>query len=352
VESSPAVVGGTVFVGSYDGNVYALNASTGAFIWGHTCGAAVRRSSPAVADGKVYIGSGTSLLALNSSTGSSIWGYATSGLVYSSPAVADGTVFVGSLDGNVYAFGPAQAYQYTVATSPSGLGIVVDGTAYVSPQAFSWNSGSVHTVSVSSPQGSYFFANWSDGGAQSHQITVGSFNTTMTAYFNQEVHDVAVLNVTVSKTIIGQTYSMNINVTAANQGSYTEVFNVTAYANVTAVQTETFNITSQNSTTLTFTWNTTGFALGNYTISAYAWPVPGETNTADNNFTCTGNVRVTIPGDVTGDGVVDIYDLRTVACYFDVTDHDPQWTAAWTYDLNGNGVIDIYDLVLIGANFT
>jgi len=30
VHSSPAVVGGTVYIGSYDHNVYALNANTGA----------------------------------------------------------------------------------------------------------------------------------------------------------------------------------------------------------------------------------------------------------------------------------------------------------------------------------
>jgi hypothetical protein len=37
------------------------------------------------------------------------------------------------------------------------------------------------------------------------------------------------------------------------------------------------------------------FARGNYTISAYAKPVPGETDTADNNFT-GGWVIVSIKG--------------------------------------------------------
>jgi hypothetical protein len=38
------------------------------------------------------------------------------------------------------------------------------------------------------------------------------------------------------------------------------------------------------SRTLVFTWNTAGFALGDYTIGAYAWPVPGETNEANNKL--------------------------------------------------------------------
>ena len=33
IRSSPVVAGGRVFVGSYDSNLYALNAKTGDFIW-------------------------------------------------------------------------------------------------------------------------------------------------------------------------------------------------------------------------------------------------------------------------------------------------------------------------------
>ena len=64
------------------------------------------QSSPAVANGVVYIGSGDyNVYALNASTGVKLWSYATGAGVYSSPAVANGVVYVGSLDNNVYAFG-------------------------------------------------------------------------------------------------------------------------------------------------------------------------------------------------------------------------------------------------------
>lgn len=56
VQSSPAVVNGEVYVGSYDDNVYALNATTGAEIWTFQTGGFVY-SSPAVVGGVVYIGS-------------------------------------------------------------------------------------------------------------------------------------------------------------------------------------------------------------------------------------------------------------------------------------------------------
>ena len=53
--SSPAVANGVVYVGSADGTLYALNASTGARLWGYSARGQLI-SSPAVANGVVYIG--------------------------------------------------------------------------------------------------------------------------------------------------------------------------------------------------------------------------------------------------------------------------------------------------------
>jgi outer membrane protein assembly factor BamB len=46
-----------------------------------------------------------STYALNAQTGDLIWKYQTGGLIYSSPAVADGVLYVGSYDHNIYAIG-------------------------------------------------------------------------------------------------------------------------------------------------------------------------------------------------------------------------------------------------------
>jgi hypothetical protein len=53
VRSCAAVLDGVVYVGCFGGNVYALNAYTGATIWSYPTGADVW-STPAVANGKVY----------------------------------------------------------------------------------------------------------------------------------------------------------------------------------------------------------------------------------------------------------------------------------------------------------
>jgi outer membrane protein assembly factor BamB len=73
-------------------------------VWSYTAGNVVN-SSPAVANGVVYIGSWDyNLYALNAGTGALLWSYTTGNYVYSSPAVANGMVYIGSSDDKVYAF--------------------------------------------------------------------------------------------------------------------------------------------------------------------------------------------------------------------------------------------------------
>jgi len=123
--------------------------------------------------------------------------------------------------------------------------------------------------------------------------------------------DIAIINVTTSKNIVGQGYPISITITIANQGEHTETFNVTTYANTTIITTLTnIILTSGNSTTITFTWNTAGVAKGNYTITAKATPLPGETDTTDNTL-INGWVIVTIMGDVDGDFDCDADDVFT-----------------------------------------
>jgi len=60
IETSPAVANGAVYVGSDDGNLYALNATNGDILWNYTISDRDHavQSSPVVANGVVYIGSG------------------------------------------------------------------------------------------------------------------------------------------------------------------------------------------------------------------------------------------------------------------------------------------------------
>ena len=163
------------------------------------------------------------------------------------------------------------------------------------------------------------------------------------------IHDVAVIDVTTSKKTVGQNYSVSVYVNLENQGEFTETFNVTVYANTTIIETREVTLSSNNSITITLTWNTTGFAKGNYTISAYATPVPRETDTADNNFT-NGWIIVTIPGDVAAPYFeVDIFDVTAICICYDQRIGDPLYQP--DYDTDCNGIIDIYDLVTACINY-
>ena len=105
-----------------------------------------------------------------------------------------------------------------------------------------------------------------------------------TFYLQPIFRNIAITNIELPKTVVGQGCSMLINVTAENHGNLTETFNVILYANTTTIGTTGITLASGNSTIVTFTWDTTSFALGNYTLWAYAEPVPDETNTDDNTF--------------------------------------------------------------------
>ena len=131
VPSSPAVADGSVYFGAYDGNFYSVDASSGKLKWKFKTEGERRfagkhlhgvqpvnetmpdpfdcyLSSPVVWKGAVYFGSGDgNIYALNAATGSLNWKFKTGDVVHASPAVADGTVFIGSWDSYFYAIDAA-----------------------------------------------------------------------------------------------------------------------------------------------------------------------------------------------------------------------------------------------------
>ena len=161
-------------------------------------------------------------------------------------------------------------------------------------------------------------------------------------------HDIAVINVNSLKTIVGQGCTMNINVTVINQGAFAETFNLTLYANTTSIETKEITLNNNASTTVTFTWNTTGFAKGNYTIWAYAWPVWGEVSTGDNIF-IGGTIIVAMVGDLNNDGLVDIRDISSVGRAYGSYPGHPKWNP--DADINNDNLIDIRDISVVGRYF-
>ncbi len=166
VPCTPAVANGMVYAVSYDGKFYALDAATGAIKWKFATEGERRfeakgihglqpknqtipdqfdvyLSSPVIAQGAVYFGSGDGYLyALDANSGELKWKFKTGNVIHASPAYADGVLFVGSWDSYFYAVEAAtgkEKWRFHGGEDPlihnqvgfQSSAAVVDGVVYV-----------------------------------------------------------------------------------------------------------------------------------------------------------------------------------------------------------------------------
>jgi hypothetical protein len=244
-------------------------------------------------------------------------------------------------------------------TGFTGLNCTYSSGTYVSngdnvSYVFDWGDGT-NTSTAQYPSGQNVSAShtWTAQGV--YNVTVKAYDNATGLWSNPSPPltvnmnpDLAVTGVLPLKTAVGQGYFMNVSVTAANLGDFNETFNITAYANNTAFQTQSLTLTAGDSANLTFTWNTTGWSMGNCSISAYAWPVLGETDTANNNFT-GGTVLVTIPGDVNGDGYVGPESLNTLLASYGAPESGLPWNP--NADIDNDGYIGPEDLNILLSHY-
>jgi len=103
IESSAAIVGGTVLVGSQKGELVSLSLDNGQVYWKYSTGASIGESSPAYANGVVYIGDLSGVLhAVNAPDGKRLWTFKSGNEIKSSPVVVGDRVLIGSYDENLY----------------------------------------------------------------------------------------------------------------------------------------------------------------------------------------------------------------------------------------------------------
>jgi eukaryotic-like serine/threonine-protein kinase len=103
IRSTPFLNQGSLYIGCYDNNLYALNAADGQFQWKYAAEGGIV-SRPTVFDGNVFFGSEDQRLhVISARTGKVVWTYYTEGKIYSSPRVSDGHVFFGSDDQDLHA---------------------------------------------------------------------------------------------------------------------------------------------------------------------------------------------------------------------------------------------------------
>ena len=139
VASSPAIADGYVFIGSKDNNIYCLNASNGQKVWNFSTAAEVE-SSPSVHGGRVYVGSDDGwVYCLDVATGIPAWISMVGGEVQSSPAVVGGLVFVGSGKNGFFAFNAydgSLAWKFPLSYRVNSSPAVMDGMVYFASDDF------------------------------------------------------------------------------------------------------------------------------------------------------------------------------------------------------------------------
>ncbi len=134
IDSSAAIVDGTVYVGSQAGELHAVDLATGEPVWKYTTVDPIGESSPAVSGGVVYIGDlGGRVHAVDAATGEGIWTFETESEIKASPVVEDGKVLIGSYDLYLYAIDAATgelAWKVPTDGPVHATVVVRDGVVY------------------------------------------------------------------------------------------------------------------------------------------------------------------------------------------------------------------------------
>jgi len=157
VKSSPVIDDGLVFIGSNDGNIYAIDLYKGRKVWAYRTGGAVE-ASPCVVGGKVFVGSSDSFMyALDARTGELNWKYETGGKIlgaanWASTGDGSNTLLVfGSYDGKVHCVDCTNGkavWSYETDNYVNGTPAIGDGKAIVGGC-----DAMIHVISLSDGSG-------------------------------------------------------------------------------------------------------------------------------------------------------------------------------------------------------
>ena len=170
IESSAAVVDGTVYVGALDGTLYAIDAQTGEKKWTHQVEGAIK-ASPSIHNGTVYFGDGDGVFhAVNLNTQETQWQFTTEGEIISSANIVGDSVLFGSYDGFLYCLNRENG-ELVWKLETEGY---VHGTPGVWTQVAS-NSGKTEHFAIVTGCDSYLRVININDGIQTQQVNLGAY---------------------------------------------------------------------------------------------------------------------------------------------------------------------------------
>ena len=137
IYGNPAVVGDLVYVGGYNGKVYAINSDSGALRWVYPREGNLEPivSGVVAALGKVYFGcSDGKVYALDAATGDKQWEFQTEDKIWSTPAIEGGTLYIGSFDRKLYALSAtdgSKKWEFEAEGAIASTPLVYNNTVYI-----------------------------------------------------------------------------------------------------------------------------------------------------------------------------------------------------------------------------
>jgi outer membrane protein assembly factor BamB len=136
IRGSATVVDTTLYIGSTDSKLYAIDTLNGKILWTYVTGGAIV-STPGIANGYIYFGSSDQYVYCLTNAGLLQWRYSTGGAVHASPAIGD-SVYITSEDQYIYALDPilgTRKWRTLLDTSPTSPTLGNNGRLYVATLA-------------------------------------------------------------------------------------------------------------------------------------------------------------------------------------------------------------------------
>ncbi len=134
IRGTPLFFNGSIYIGCYDNNLYALNATNGEFQWKYAADGGIV-TKPAAFEGNIYFGSEDHRLhVVSARSGKVLWTYFADDRIRSSPRIAENHAFFGSDDKFLHAVNLATgrlSWRFAAAAEIRSSPFVVDELVYV-----------------------------------------------------------------------------------------------------------------------------------------------------------------------------------------------------------------------------
>lgn len=349
---------------------------------------------------KLTVSSNNKTYCLDAATGAHIWSYTTGDGVQSSPAVADGMVFIGSYDKKIYAFGDVLRVPEDYPTVQGAINNATSGaTISITPGIYNESVIVNKTLTIIGRKGSdptfvgggsgiairllsgasgttitgIVITNYVKGIAIEGASNCKIYNNIMTKMTESAIVEDsnAVDNFIYGNIFQNNTVAISLALSSAGSTIYNNVFYVNGIGldlqsggNTIYSNSFIFNDLQASCGTAQNTWDNGYPSGGNYWsdytgndfCSGPAQNESGRDGIGDVPYIIDANnqdiyplMKPYVPVDLNGDGKIDVKDVVIASKAFGSFPGHPQWNP--NVDLNDDRRIDLRDLYLVSRNF-